>query len=176
MTAEEYSRLPEDDQVHDLQAGVLLSEPLPRPRHGRIQVKLAKRLFEFVDARKLGIVVSDVGFLLSDNPDTIRGPDVAFIRRDRYDVAREGYGFFRGAPDLAVEILSPSNRPGEMHARVADLLAAGSTLVWVIDPDRRTADVYRALLSPRRVPQDGALDGEDVLPGFSVTVHDLVEL
>jgi Uma2 family endonuclease len=171
VTADEYARLPEDGQRHELQGGVLLAEPQPFPRHAQIQARLAHALLDFVDPRGLGVVLTEGGFLLSRNPDTVRGPDVSFVRADRFDAEEAGRAFFPGAPDLAIEILSPSNRPGEMHAKVADYLAGGSRLVWVIDPDRGVASVYRTLLNPRRIGAGGALDGEDVLPGFSLPLE-----
>jgi len=119
-------------------------------------------------------VLTEGGFLLSRNPDTVRGPDVSFVRADRFNAEEAGRGYFRGAPDLAIEILSPSNRPGETHAKVADYLAAGARLVWVIDPAQRIVSVYRSLLSPRRIAADGVLNGEDVLPGFSFPIVDVL--
>ena len=123
----------------------------------------------------LGVVLTEGGFLLSRNPDTVRGPDVSFVRADRFNAEEAGRGYFRGAPDLAIEILSPSNRPGETHAKVADYLAAGTRLVWVIDPMQQIVSVYRSLLSPRRIAADGVLDGEDVLPEFSGSHRGLTE-
>ena len=174
LTADEYSRAPDDGLRHTLQAGLLIAEPQPFPRHAQIQARLAHVLTEFVDARGLGVVLTDGGFLLSRNPDTVRGPDVSFVRADRFNAEEAGRGYFRGAPDLAIEILSPSNRPGETHAKVADYLAAGARLVWVIDPAQRIVSVYRSLLSPRRIAADGVLNGEDVLPGFSFPIVDVL--
>jgi Uma2 family endonuclease len=136
---------------------------------------LARILGEFVDTHGLGVVLTEAGFLLSRDPDTVRGPDVAFVRADRFDAAEAGRAYFRGAPDLAVEILSPSNRPGDIHARVADYLAAGARLVWIIDPVREIVDVYRSLLMRRRLPAHGVLDGEDVLPGLAVTIAEILK-
>lgn len=175
MTAAEYARLPEDGRRHELRAGTLVSEPLPFPRHAQLQARLAHALSTFVDANGLGVVLTDGGFLLSRAPDTVRGPDVAFVRRDRYDAAEASRGFFRGAPDLAVEILSPSNRPAEIHAKIADYLAAGARLVWVLDPARRAVTVHRSLLDRRRLGSDATLDGEEVLPGFAIAVGRLFE-
>ena len=157
-----------------MQAGVLVAEPQPFPRHAQIEARLAHALFDFAEPRGLGVVLTEGGFLLSRDPDTVRGPDVSFVRADRFDAGEAGRAFFAGAPDLAVEILSPSNRPGDMHAKVADYLAAGSKLVWVIDPDRGVASVYRTLLAPRRIAAGGALDGEDVLPRFSLPLESLL--
>src|SRR5262245_20352488 len=175
MTADEYARLPDDGVRYELQAGVLVSEPIPISRHARAQVRMAVVLERFVEPRRLGYVFGENGYLLATDPDTVRGPDVSFVRADRFDPDEAARGFLRGAPDLAVEILSPSNRPGEIHGKVADYLAAGCKLVWVVDPKRRIVTVYRTLLSPRRIGVDDLLDGEDVLPGFSVPVSALFD-
>ena len=116
----------------------------------------------------------ETGFVLARNPDTVRGPDLSFISRERLkdlDDAR----FFSGAPDLAVEILSPSNRRGEMHAKVADYLAAGARLVWVVDPKRKSVTTYRTLLSPRRLELNEAIDGEEVFPGLVIPLTAIFE-
>ncbi len=174
LTAEEYAQLPEDDGVrNELAAGLLVSEPVPLPRHGQLEVRLARLLADFADAAGLGVVLSGAGFLLSRNPDTVRGPDVAFVRHDRFDPDQAARSFFRGAPDLAVEILSPSNGPAEIHAKVADDLAAGAALVRVIDPDRRRAAVYRSLLDRRRLEEGDTLDGGEVLPGLTILLAGL---
>ena len=97
------------------------------------------------------------------------------MRRDRFDADEAERAFFCGAPDLAIEILSPSNRPGETHAKVADYLAAGSKLVWVVDPAHSVVSVYRSLLAPRGVEAGDMLSGDDVLPGLSISVAALLE-
>lgn len=167
--------LSDDECSYELQAGVLLSEPRPAPRHGWVQARLAKILASFVDERRLGAVFTDAGFRLAENPDTVRGPDVAFVSTDGLSALHDPSRFFPGAPGLAVEIVSPSNRREEIHAKVADYLAAGSRLVWVVDPDAKSIDVYRTLLSPRRLGADATLEGEDVLPGFATPATLLFE-
>jgi Uma2 family endonuclease len=175
LTVEDYLRIPDDGKRHSLQAGLLIAEPQPFPRHGQVQARLAQLLLEFVDAHDLGVVLTEAGFLLSRNPDTVRGPDVAFVRAGRFDADEAAREYFRGAPDLAIEILSPSNRAGDTHAKVADYLAAGASLVWVIDPAQRIAIIYRSLLAPRRIGAEGVLDGEDVLPGFSAPLGRILD-
>ena len=111
---------------------------------------------------------------LARRADTVRGPDLSFVSRGRFanfDDAR----FFSGAPDLAVEILSPSNRRGEMHAKVADYLAAGAHRVWVVDPERRAVTTYRTRLSPRRFEWNASLDGEHVIPGLVIPLESIFE-
>jgi Uma2 family endonuclease len=127
-------------------------------------------LGDFVEAHALGEVFGDTGYVLARNPDTIRGPDLSFVARDRlsnFDDAR----YFSGAPDLAVEIMSPSNRAGAMHAKVADYLAGGARMVWVVDSERKSVTTYRQLLAPRRLESNESLDGEDVLPGLTIALE-----
>jgi Uma2 family endonuclease len=174
LTLDEYMALPDDGQRHELRAGLILAEPPPFPRHGQIQVRLSGMLREFVEPRGLGAVLADSGYLLSRDPATVLGPDVSFVRRDRFDAEQAARGYFSGAPDLAAEVLSPANRSAEIHAKVADYLAAGSILVWVIDPQHEVVTVYRKLLEPRRIGIDGVLDGEDVLPGLTIEVAKLL--
>ena len=119
---------------------------------------------DHVEANGLGqVYAGDTGFTLARSPDTVRAPDIAFIRRDRVpDPEPPGYPDL--APDLAVEVQSPSHRPGEMLAKVADRLRSGTGLVWVIDPERRQARVYRQDGTEDLVPGGEALSGEDCCP------------
>lgn len=174
IDAEEYAALPDRGHRHALVAGYVVAEPFPVARHDRIRGRIERLLYAFVTRHALGEVFADVGYLLAERPDTVRGPDVSFVSKTRL----EGFDdrrFFRGAPDLAVEILSPSNRPAEIHAKVADYLAAGARLCWVVDSDRQRVTVYRKLLFPSHFSADDVLDGEDVLPGFSIAVAALFD-
>jgi len=174
LTEKDLARLPDDGFRHELQAGLLLAEPSPFPLHAQVQARIIELLAGFVRAHGLGQVLGDSGFLLASNPDTVRGPDASFVTHDRWATTDRGR-FFRGAPDLAVEILSASNRSGEIHAKVADYLAAGARLVWIVDPKRRTVTVHETLLAPRRLGARDVLDGGDVLPGFAITVEAIFE-
>lgn len=172
--ASDLARLPDDGSRHELEAGRLLAEPLPTHNHDRLRRRVERLLYAFVAARGLGEVFGEAGYLLARNPDTVRGPDVSFVAKERLG-GFDGRRFFAGAPDLAVEILSPSNRPAEIRAKVADYLAAGSRLVWVLDPDRKAVTVYRTLLETRRLGPGESVEGEDVLPGFAERVEALFE-
>lgn len=177
MTVEDLYEIPEDDGLkHELQAGVLVSEPLPGFRHGRVACAMGELLRRHVRSRSLGVVLTcDTGFVLARSPDTLRGPDVAFVKKERVPSVEKEARAFEGPPDLAVEVLSPSNTPAVVHAKIADYLAAGTLLVWVIDPDpdRETVTAYRSLLSPRVYSGDDDLDGEDVVPGFRISVAEV---
>ena len=129
-------------------------------------MNLAVALSNHVREHGRGVVyAAETGFTLSRRPDTVRAPDVAFISRDRLP-SPEPIGYPELAPDLVVEVLSPGDRPGETLAKIADWLSAGTRLVWLIDPARRAARVYRADGSATMVAADGVLDGEDVVTGF----------
>jgi len=166
MTAEELLHTSLPDRRTELVKGILVVREPAGDRHGRVTVNLTIRLGTYVERAAAGqLFAAETGFTLSRAPDTVRAADIAFVRRER--LPEPIPGFPELAPDLVVEVLSPGDRPGEVLAKVADWLFAGVRLVWVVDPERRLARVYRPDGSETIVPADGALDGEDVLPGFS---------
>ena len=167
MTADELLHLRLPDKRTELVRGVLIVREPAGYLHGVIAVRLTKVIANHVDAHGLGIVLAaETGFKLETNPDTVRAPDVAFVSNARApSTPPRGYAPF--APDLAVEVLSPDDRPGEVLAKVGDWLRTGCRLVWVVDPDRRGARVYRADGTESLLKETEALEGEDVLPGFS---------
>jgi Uma2 family endonuclease len=175
MTETELAGLPDDGYKYELAEGFLLSEPPPAPRHGRLQARLTYLLQAHLDRVRLGSTYTETGFVLSRDPDTVRCPDVAFVAQARIDAHLDDLRCFEGAPDLAVEILAPSNRQAEIHAKVADYLAAGARLVWIVDPGTRSVTTYRNLLAPRMKREQDALSGEDVLPGFEIAVGAIFE-
>jgi Uma2 family endonuclease len=135
---------------------------------------LGYRLGEYVEPRKLGtILAAETGFLLSRDPDTVRAPDVAFVRAEREPGPIRGY--FPGAPDLAVEVLSPEDRPGPVAEKVAEWLAAGALEVWVVDPRERTVTVHEPHRESRVVDESERLRGGEVLPGFELEVREIFE-
>lgn len=166
-TADELLRLEIPDKCTELIHGRLVVREPPGFLHGRVAMQLALAIGRFADERHLGqVLAAETGFKLASNPDTVRAPDVAFIRADRLpDTPPPGYAAM--APDLVVEVLSPNDRPGYVLGKVGDWLSAGSSLVWVVDPVSRTARVYRADGSEAVVRESDALAGEDVLPGFA---------
>ena len=134
-------------------------------------------LMNFVQSRRLGVVqAGDTGFILARSPDTVRGPDVAFVTRERFEAVGRTAPPFPGAPDLAVEVLAPSDRPGAVQAKVGEYLAAGTRIVWIVDPASERVNMFHTLLASRTLTRDQKLDGEDVLPGFRVTVAEIFEI
>jgi Uma2 family endonuclease len=166
LTADELLH-PHIPERAELVRGVLVVREPPGFSHGAIVARLTSLLNDHVRTHELGLVVAgDAGFQLATDPDTVRGADVAFVRRDRLpDPAPVAFAPF--APDLAVEILSPSDRPGETLAKVADWLSAGTRAVWVIDPMRRSARIYHEDGTELVIGERDALEGGSVIPGFS---------
>jgi Uma2 family endonuclease len=170
LTADDLMRLQPPDKRTELVRGHMIVREPAGFRHGDIAVNITLVIATFVRAHDLGrVLAAETGYVLFTNPDTVRAPDVSFVRHDRIpDPIPRGYARF--APDLAVEVLSPDDRPGEVGEKVADWLKAGTPLVWVIDPDRRQARLHRAGGTTSVISESGNLDGEDVLPGFSCTL------
>lgn len=111
--------------------------------------------------------------MLSVDPPTVRGPDIAFLAKRRLPPEGVPVGFWPGAPDLAVEIVSPSNRAGEIQEKVLEYLAAGAHLVWVVDPSTQSVATYRSREKIRILTADNTLEGSDVLPGFRLSLSEL---
>ena len=170
MTADELLRTPLPDKRVELVRGVLVVREPAGFRHGTVSAALARLLGDHVAGHRLGLIVAaDTGFQLARDPDTVRAPDVAFVRRERLPEP-EPVGYAAFAPDLVVEVLSPGDRPGETLAKVGDWLTAGSRLVWVVDPGRREARVYRQDGSETLLGESDVLTGEDVVPGFACSL------
>src|SRR5213595_31298 len=174
MTADELLRTHVPHKCTELVRGVLVVREPAGSRHGLVTMNLGAELAVYAKQTGAGAVyAAETGFKLATNPDTVRAPDIAFVTRDRLPPP-DATGYPALAPDLAVEVLSPGDRPGEVLAKVADWLTAGTRLVWTVDPERRVARVYRHDGSETLVTAEGALDGEDVLPGFSCTLASIL--
>lgn len=175
MTAEQLLELPDDGLRHELVDGELRTMSPAGYRHGRVSLRVGRRVGDFVDEHDLGEVLSnDTGFVLGRGPDTVRAPDVAFVRAEVAATLVDEKGFAEVAPDLVVEVVSPSDRAGEVVAKALAWLDAGVRLVWVVDPDSRSVLVHRPDGVGRLVRGAGAvLDGDDVLPGFALPLDEL---
>ncbi|HYW30519.1 MAG TPA: Uma2 family endonuclease [Gemmatimonas sp.] len=139
-----------------LRIGVALANHLERERQREGWPRMRGRL-----------ATADPGFTLARRPDTVRAPDVAYVSRERFSGPMPD-GYPELAPDLAVEVRSPGDRAGELLAKVGDWLSAGTQLVWVVEPARGTVTVYRADGSVRVCSSGDVLEGEALLPGFSM--------
>lgn len=171
VTADELFHRPDHDR-YELVAGALrVSEP-PGGIHGQLAARLCHRLTGFVEAHRLGVVLVESGFILHRGPDTVRGPDLSFVASGRLPAVPAS--FVPLAPDLAVEIRSPDDRPAAVAEKVADYLDAGTRLVWVVDPAVRQVTVFRPDGSTTGLGDSDWLDGEAVLPGFRCRISDVL--
>ena len=174
ITAEQLLRMHTPGKHVELIRGRLVVKEPPGYLHGDVTARLAKVLMDYCADHQAGrILVGDPGFRIATDPDTVRGPDIAFIARERVPEPRPvGYPSF--APTLVVEVLSPDDRPGEILAKVGDWLDAGTRRIWVVDPERRLARVYRHDGTESVLKETESLVGEDVLPGFACTIGSIL--
>jgi Uma2 family endonuclease len=177
MTADELLALPDDGTRRELVRGELRTMPPGGLEQGDRSSVLDGSLGVYVRARKLGrVFTNEPGFVLNTDPDTVRSPDLAFIRAERLRETGVPGGYYRhGAPDLAVEVISPNDRYTEVGEKVAEWLEHGALLVFVVDPRRRTVAVHRHDGSVRMLGLNDVLDGEEVVPGWSLPVRELFE-
>jgi Uma2 family endonuclease len=176
-TAEELLAMPDDGFRYELVEGELKRMSPAGHNHGRIGMRLAIPLGKFVADHNLGeVYAAETGFKLKTDPDTVRAPDVSFIRRERVVEVGETEGFWPGAPDLAVEVNSPGDRIGEVEEKVQEWLNAGARLVWVVSPKLRVVTVYRSLTDIVTLTEKDTLDGGEVVPGFQFPVAGLFVL
>ena len=141
--------------------------------HGVIVMNLSAPLSTLVRRKGLGRVFgAETGFVIARDPDTVRAPDVAFVRAERLSPT-PGKGFFPGPPDLAVEVVSPSDRASEVLAKMHEWLDAGCRTVWLVDPETRTVTVYRSRSQIRVLATSDSLSGEDIVPDFSIPITEV---
>jgi Uma2 family endonuclease len=147
LTIAGFQRLPEEDAWRiELVRGRPVREPRPAPLHGRLVARLAHLLYAFAEDASTGVVLADVGVVLARDPDTVRGPDVAFYSHGRIPASGYGGGFW-GPPDLAVEVTSPGNSATRIREKVTDYLGTGVRLVWVVAPRPRSVTVQESALA-----------------------------
>ena len=174
MTAAELMALPDDGLRYELVRGELRKMSPAGYRHGRASAKIGASLLNYATAHNLGeVCAAETGFLIESNPDHVRAPDAAFIRRERVEAAGYIPGYFPGPPDLAVEVISPSDRYTEVEEKVADWLAAGVQLVILVDPRRRSVILHATGQAPVTLTEADTLDGSPVVPGWQMPVRDI---
>ena len=169
MTAEELLLMPDDDMKRELIRGVLTEDMPPGYEHGTVEARIGRLLGNFVDDNDLGeVLTGDSGFVLERGPDTVRGPDVAWVAPGRL----EGriVGFAELAPDLVVEVRSPNDSPRHMAERAMMWLSHGVRMVLVADPGPVALTVYRDGQPPHVLAEFDVFEGDDVLPGFAEPV------
>ena len=173
-TADQLAVIPDDGQRYELVEGELRVMSPAGNEHGRIALKLGWRVAAFVEENQLGATfAAETGFLIRRDPDTVRAPDFAFITRQRIDEVGPVTGYWPGAPDLLAEVVSPHDTFSDVEAKALGWLAAGTRVVWVVDPSQQHVTVYRSPSDIAVIEADGILDAKDLLPGWSIVVGDL---
>ena len=175
VTAQQLLEMPDDGYRYELVRGEIRKMAPSFEEHGLVSANIAGSLIPYVRINGLGrVVIAETGYLLESNPDHVRAPDVSFIRQERVSPPGQGRSFVQGAPDLAIEVLSPSNRSGQMAEKVADYLAAGGGMVIVIDPEQRTATVHLPGQEPQVLGEADSVDGGEVVPGWRMPVREIL--
>ena len=174
-TEAELQALPEDGYLHEVVDGELVMSPKNNPYHGDICADLSMALRTFAKAHRLGAVWdSSTGFWMSNR--NCRAPDISFVVKERLirlGIKRSSRLFFPGAPDLAVEVLSPNNTRAEIDARLSDFFASGTRIAWIIDPDAEHVEICHSPVQRKLLGSGADLDGESLLPGFRYPIADL---
>ena len=174
ITAEELFELPDGGGRCELVNGEIIRMTPTGAEHGVVTARIGRLLDEYVEAHDLGVSCgAETGFILQRDPDVVRAPDAAFVASGRIPETGVPVGYWPFAPDLAVEVVSPSDRLADVHARIVDYLAAGTRLVWLVEPETRMVHVYRSTRQVDVLETDDALDGGNVLPGFRSPVQHL---
>ena len=170
MTVEEFMNIDDDYHRHELIKGELLTLTPPKREHGRVAANLTMILGVHVNANRLGVVYSESGYHLESDPDTVVGPDVSFLLKEHVDQGEDDY--YKGPPDLAIEVLSPGDRKGYVERKLALYLEAGTRSVWLVNPRHRTVEVVSSFNDRRMLHEDDELVDETV-PGFRVKVSEI---
>ncbi|MEA2297761.1 MAG: hypothetical protein QOF77_697 [Solirubrobacteraceae bacterium] len=173
-TAEELWALPHDGLRHELVEGQHRVMAPAGAEHGRVAATIAGLLFGEVRRSGAGVTFgAETGFLIARDPDTVRAPDAAFVARGRADAVGRTEKYWPGAPDFAAEVISPGDSPADAEAKALGWVAAGTTLVLVVDPARRTATAYRAARDVRAYSGTDTLDLSDAVPDWRVSLDEL---
>jgi Uma2 family endonuclease len=172
MTAEELEAY-DTDMRCELIDGVLIEMPPANAWHGGVAGTITVLLGSYARPLGLGRVLVECGVILRRNPDTVRAADVSFVKSERIPTGGLPETFWDVVPDIAVEIVSPTNTTSEMQSKIRDWIDSGVSLVWVIHPRDRTVTVVRSLLDREELTEDDNLDGGSILPGFTCRVADL---
>jgi Uma2 family endonuclease len=174
LTADDLFKMPSSLR-YELIDGVLIEMSPPGEEHGGVAGNIAGLLFVYAREHRVGRVLTEVGYIVRRNPDTVRAPDVAFVRTERIPGGQLSRRFSQVAPDLIVEVVSPYDTPTEVQTKVHEWIEFGVNLVWVVYPESRTVTIIRSLQERFNLTHEDVLDGGEVLPGFSCRVSELFE-
>ncbi len=176
ISAEDYLRMPDNGQATELVRGEVITMPPPTPRHGEICGHIVYLLRRFLDDQPLGrVIANDAAVITERAPDTVRGPDVAFYSYDRVPKGPLPIGYMDVPPELVFEVRSPSQRWRDIHRKVGEYLAAGITVVCVLDEEDLSVTVFPAESKPRSAGPEEELTLPEVLPAFHISVRRFFE-
>lgn len=168
VTAEELIRL-DGPYSYELVKGELLTMPLPGAKHGVVTMNLSSPLHLHVQTHRLGFVFgAETGFILDRNPDTVLGPDIAFVRSERISTLPNGY--LEMVPDLIVEVISPGQSRSKIEKKTLQWLEHGALEVWLVNPKTRTVDIRRPTGENQILQEGDEVTGGDLVPGFRIPV------
>jgi Uma2 family endonuclease len=174
LTADEYCRLPDNGPPTELVRGEVIELPQPTPRHGELCFKIGCQVQRYLETHPVGRIVSnDAGVITERDPDTVRGPDVAYYSFEKIPAGPMPDRYVSTPPDIAFEVRSKSDRWKDLLNKVSEYLSVGVRVVVVIDPTADAVQIYRDSESPSILNIDDALELPDVLPGFRMTVRQL---
>ena len=170
LSVEEFAALADDGMKHELNEGDLIVTAVSKPRHGECQARLGSAIWKFVVSHGLGRVFTESGYRLT--PHTVRGPDVSFVRTLRLQDPDE---YFEGAPDLAVEIVSPGDDASDLREKIKQYLDAGTLVVWVVYPRSRQVEIHTPGKTIRKLGVEDILEAPELLPGFQLSVRAILQ-
>lgn len=174
ITAEQLATMPEDGNRYELVKGKLLMMSPAGGRHGRIAVRINKLLAILVDDRSLGATfAAETGFLIAVDPDTVRAPDGAFVRQEKMDALDDDAGYLPFAPDLAVEVVSPTDSFASIERKAFTWLDAGTQLVLILEPETKTAHTYRSKTNIAIYGMGDTVDASDVIQDWKFKVDEV---
>jgi len=172
ITAEQFARMPEpaDGTKQELVRGVIVTMPPPGFAHGHCQLRVGSFLDSYARSSKRGRVTVETGLITQRDPDTVRGPDVAFWSVESLPLEQWPEGYPEVAADLCVAVLSIHKRLAQLREKLREYFARGVRMVWIVDPEDHTVTVYRSPDEGRLLHESAILSAEDILPGFSCRV------
>jgi len=174
FTADQLFQLPDDGFRYELVKGELRKMTPAGFNHGKAVANLTGPLTTYVKANQLGVVLgAETGFKIATSPDTVRTPDIAFVCRARYLEVGDTEKFWPGPPDLAVEVLSPSDTAYEVEDKVTSWLTSGAAMVWLVNPKQGTLHIYRPDRPTQTLGPEDVLDGQEIIPGFRLRISEI---
>jgi Uma2 family endonuclease len=173
-TADQLLAMPDDGNRYELIEGVRQKMSPTGGQHGIVAARILRKLGNYVEEHHLGATfAAETGFLISRDPDSVRAPDAAFVRQERLEKVGSVAGYWPGAPDLAVEVLSPSDTFSQVESKSLGWLAAGCRMVLVVDPQQKHVTVYTSRDHIRVLDCEETIDGDSVVPGWLLPVKEI---